>query len=189
MSTLIAIVLGCVAGVLSGTFGVGGAVIFIPTLAFLLGLSQLSAQATSLAAMLPAVLIGAWQQARKGNVHGPTAVTVGLFSVIGVVAGTLVAEELSAGVLRRLFGCFLVLVAFRLGVAAIIRGRGGAYASGGSLLGVSADRCGRRGLSNFLGRRALAEFEDLSNCEEGASGFSVAQRRPSNPTNWNAACS
>src|SRR5215207_1860649 len=62
------IVLGLAAGVLSGLFGVGGGILFVPTLVAL-GLGQIEAQATSLAAILPTVAAGTWRQASYGNVR------------------------------------------------------------------------------------------------------------------------
>jgi uncharacterized protein len=110
----IAAALGLGAGVLSGMFGVGGGILFVPTLVLVLDLTQLSAQATSLAAMIPVVAVGAWRQHRYGNVRWRPAVIVGLFSIPGVVAGAAVATSLSDDVLRKLFAGLLVLVALQL---------------------------------------------------------------------------
>ncbi len=119
MTTLVAaVVLGFAAGVLSGMFGVGGGILFVPTLALVVGLSQLGAQATSLAAMIPVVALGAWRQHRYGNVRWRTAVIVGIGSVAGVVAGASLAESLADDVLRRLFAALLVLTAGQLALSA-----------------------------------------------------------------------
>ena len=80
------IVLGLAAGVLAGMFGVGGGILFVPTLVAL-GLGQLEAQGTSLLAILPTVLVGAWNQRRYGNLRVRTAVVVGLASIVGVEIG------------------------------------------------------------------------------------------------------
>ena len=109
-----ALLLGFAAGVLSGKFGVGGGVLFVPTLVFVLGLAQLDAQATSLAAMIPVVALGAWRQQRYGNVRWRPALVVGLVSIIGVVAGAALAESLHEGVLRKLFAALLVVTAVHL---------------------------------------------------------------------------
>ena len=82
----LAVALGVVAGVLAGLFGVGGGILFVPTLSLALGLDQLHAQATSLAAMLPVVAVGTWRQTRYGNVRMRSAVVLGLAGVAGVVA-------------------------------------------------------------------------------------------------------
>ena len=58
MTVALAIVLGLAAGVLSGMFGVGGGILFVPTLSLVVGLSHLEAQATSLAAIIPVAAVG-----------------------------------------------------------------------------------------------------------------------------------
>jgi uncharacterized protein len=100
---VLAAVLGFAAGGLSGMFGVGGGLLFVPTLVFVLDLSQLEGQATSLAAMIPVVALGAWRQHRYGNVRWRAATIVGLLSIGGVAAGATVATSLSDDVLRKLF--------------------------------------------------------------------------------------
>ena len=110
----IAVALGFAAGVLSGMFGVGGGILFVPTLVLVLGLAQLEAQATSLAAMIPVVAVGAWRQSRYGNVRWTAALFVGLASSIGVGGGAVLAAALSENVLRKLFAGLLVVIAVRL---------------------------------------------------------------------------
>lgn len=114
MTVVYAIVLGFTAGVLSGMFGVGGGVLFVPTLSLVVGLSHLSAEATSLAAIIPVVLVGAWQQDRYGNVRWRPALVIGLTSAGGVVAGVSLATWLSEGSLEKLFAGLLLVVAARL---------------------------------------------------------------------------
>ena len=70
MTYALAILLGLAAGVLAGLFGVGGGILFVPTLTWL-GLTQLHAEATSLLAIIPTVLVGVWRQQRYG--HRPLA--------------------------------------------------------------------------------------------------------------------
>ena len=120
-TVLLALALGFAAGVLSGMFGVGGGILFVPTFALVLGLTQLSAQATSLAAMIPVVLVGAWRQHRYGNVRWRQALVVGLASLAGVAGGIAVAASLPEDVLRKLFALLLLVVAAQLAWSA--RGR------------------------------------------------------------------
>jgi hypothetical protein len=107
------VALGVAAGVLAGLFGVGGGILFVPTL-LALGLSQIEAEATSLLAILPTVAAGAWRQHRYGNLRPRTAVVLGLASVGGVAVGALVATSLPEHVLRRLFGVLMLGVAAQL---------------------------------------------------------------------------
>jgi uncharacterized protein len=114
MTIAFAIVLGLAAGVLSGMFGVGGGILFVPTLSLVIGLSHLEAQATSLAAIIPVAAVGAWRQQERGLVRWPASLTIGLASAAGVVGGAILADNLSDDTLRRLFSCLLVVIAARL---------------------------------------------------------------------------
>jgi uncharacterized membrane protein YfcA len=107
-------VLGFVGGVLAGLFGVGGGILFVPTLVLVLGLTQVHAEATSLLAILPTVIVGAWRQHRYGNVDWRAALLVGLGSVAGVEGGVQLAKALPEDTLRRLFAVFTLLVAANL---------------------------------------------------------------------------
>ena len=110
---LAAVALGLAAGVVSGLLGVGGGLLFVPTL-LALGLSQRSAEATSLLAILPTVAVGAWRQHRYGNVRGRAALVIGMTSIAGVVGGVLLAEALPEVTLRRLFAVLLLGVAAQI---------------------------------------------------------------------------
>jgi uncharacterized membrane protein YfcA len=106
----LALALGFSAGIVAGMFGVGGGILFVPTLV-LLGLGQLEAEATSLAAILPTVAAGTWRQAAYGNVRWKQALILGAVSVLGVQLGALLALSLPEHVLRKLFAALLVVVA------------------------------------------------------------------------------
>ena len=105
-----AVAIGLAAGVVAGMFGVGGGILFVPALV-LLGLGQLEAEATSLAAIIPTVVAGTWRQARYGNVRWRAALAVGLASVAGVLGGAVVAVSLPEETLRRLFALLVLGVA------------------------------------------------------------------------------
>jgi len=105
--------LGLVAGVLSGMFGVGGGVLFVPTLVAL-GLTQVHAEATSLLAIVPAVLLGAWRQHRYGNVRWRPALTIGTASAAAAVGGAAVAVSVPGSLLARLFAILLLLTAAQI---------------------------------------------------------------------------
>ena len=102
------LLLGLAAGVLAGLFGVGGGILFVPTLVFVAGLSQIEAEASSLLAILPTVLAGTWTQQRYGNVRWRVALVIGLGAVAGVEAGVRVAHWLSDDTLQRLFGVLVI---------------------------------------------------------------------------------
>ena len=112
---------GIGAGVLAGMFGVGGGILFVPALVLVADLGQLEATATSLAAMIPAVAVGAWFQHRNGNVRWRPAILIGLFSAAGVAVGALVTRWLPETE-RGLFAGLLVVTAVHL-VWSEFRGR------------------------------------------------------------------
>jgi uncharacterized membrane protein YfcA len=112
-TVVLALLLGFVAGNLAGFFGVGGGILFVPTLVAL-GLSQLDAEATSLLAILPTVVAGTWRQRHYGNVKWRTALVLGVSSILGTAAGVQIATSLPEDVLRRLFAVLLLGVAAQL---------------------------------------------------------------------------
>ena len=113
MTIALAIVLGVVAGVLAGMFGVGGGILFVPTLVAL-GLSQHDATGTSLLAILPTVVAGTWRQNRYGNVRWKAAAAIGVAAAVSAQGGVVLAESLADRTLRRLFAALLVLVAAQI---------------------------------------------------------------------------
>ena len=110
----LAIGLGFAGGMLAGLFGVGGGILFVPTLALGLGLTQLHAEATSLLAIIPTVIAGTWRQQRYGNVRWRPAIVIGLAAIGGVEGGVALAESLPEHALRRLFGVLMILVAAQI---------------------------------------------------------------------------
>ncbi len=113
MTYVVAVLLGLAAGVLAGMFGVGGGILFVPTLVAL-GLDQHEAIGTSLLAIIPTVLVGTWRQARYGNVRWRAAVVLGIAAAVTAQAGVVLAEALSGATLRRLFAGLLVVVAVQI---------------------------------------------------------------------------
>jgi uncharacterized membrane protein YfcA len=109
-----AIAIGVAAGVLAGMTGLGGGVMFVPGLVFFLGLSQLSAEATSLLAIIPVALVGAWRQHRYGNVRLRDGLIVAALAPLGVLGGVLLANELSERALELSFAGIQLVFAFGL---------------------------------------------------------------------------
>ena len=114
----LALALGLTGGLLAGVFGVGGGIVFVPALTLGLGLGQLTAEATSLAAIIPVVAVGSFRQNRDGLVHWPSAAVLGGCSLVGVLIGAEIALELPESTLRRLFAAFLVVSAIQMALRA-----------------------------------------------------------------------
>jgi uncharacterized membrane protein YfcA len=115
---VLVIVLGVAAGATAGLFGVGGGIIFVPTLTLVLGLGQLEAEATSLLAIIPVAVYGSWRQTRTGDVNWPDAIVIGLVSVVTAVAGAFIADAAPERALRVGFAILLVATAIQLVVRA-----------------------------------------------------------------------
>ena len=109
-----AVLIGVAAGVIAGMFGVGGGTLFVPALAIFLGLSHLEAEATSLLAIVPVALVGAWRQREYGNLRVADGVTVGLLAVGGAVLGVVLANALPERALEIAFAALLVAVAIQM---------------------------------------------------------------------------
>lgn len=119
---LVAIGLGFLAGALSALFGVGGGLVFVPTLIFL-GATAHVAVATSLAAMVPVILVGAWRQTEYGSVRWREATVIGIASIPTAKLGEVAADSLSNDLLRRLFAALLFAAAVQLAVRELRRDR------------------------------------------------------------------
>jgi uncharacterized protein len=112
---LLFILVGALAGILSGLLGIGGGIIIIPALVLLFGFSQHLAQGTTLALMVPPIgILAAWTYYRQGNVDLPAAAWICLGFVVGSVLGARWASTLPEIVLRRGFGILFLIVSARM---------------------------------------------------------------------------
>jgi uncharacterized protein len=109
-----AVAIGLAAGMVAGLLGVGGGVLFVPGLVIFLDLTQHQAEATSLLAIVPVALVGAYTQDRYGNVRRRDALLLGLLSVAGAAAGVVLANAVSGKVLQVAFALFMLVVAAQL---------------------------------------------------------------------------
>jgi uncharacterized membrane protein YfcA len=109
-----AVLIGMAAGVVAGLLGVGGGALFVPALTLGLGLSQLDAEATSLLAIIPVALAGAWRQHGRGNADLRTGLTLGALAAGGAAAGAAGANVVPQRALEIGFGILLLMVAASL---------------------------------------------------------------------------
>jgi uncharacterized membrane protein YfcA len=112
---LILVIIGLMAGVFGGMFGVGGAIIMIPALVYFLGVDQHTAQGTSVAIMLPPIgLFAAYNYYKAGDVNIWYAVIIALAFMVGGYFGSLIALRLPENLMKKIFGILLILVALRM---------------------------------------------------------------------------
>ncbi|MBU5636868.1 sulfite exporter TauE/SafE family protein [Geomonas sp. Red69] len=115
MMTIAFILLGIVAGTLSGLIGIGGGVIIVPALVFLFGLSQQTAQGTTIALMIPPIgILAAWTYYQKGFVDVKIAALVCLGFVMGGYFGAKLATSVPSVMLEKIFGGIMLLVALKM---------------------------------------------------------------------------
>ncbi len=109
------LIIGLVAGVLAGMFGIGGGLVIVPALLLILKMKELEALGTSLAALIPPVgLLGAIEYYRNGhiNVRYAAILACGLF--VGAYFGAKLIMPLPPLVIRRLYAGFLLVIAVRM---------------------------------------------------------------------------
>ena len=114
-TVLILISIGLMAGVFSGIFGVGGAIVIIPALVYFLSMDQQMAQGTSLAVMLPPIgFFAAYNYYKAGQANIWYALIIAATFMAGSYFGSKIALNLPENLMKKLFGLFLLLVALRL---------------------------------------------------------------------------
>lgn len=115
MDVLIGVAVGMVAGFAGAVAGIGGGVIMVPSMVFLLGLSQTTAQGTSLMAMLFTTVAGTWVNVRNGRVDLKQAAWIGLGGMVAAQFGKTAALAIDPELLQRLFGAFVLVMGVRMG--------------------------------------------------------------------------
>ena len=106
--------LGFLGGMLGGLVGVGGGVIFVPALVIFLDQVQVSAEATSLLAIVFVALVGAYRQYGYGNVRVRDGIILGVTSAAGVAGGVALANTISTRALELMFAGLALLIAAQL---------------------------------------------------------------------------
>ena len=112
---LILIMIGIVTGFMAGMLGIGGAIIMIPALVYFLGITQQTAQGTSLAVMLPPIgILAAYNYYKAGQVNIKFALILAAFFLVGSFFGSKVALNIPQALLKKIFGVLLLLVAAKM---------------------------------------------------------------------------
>jgi uncharacterized membrane protein YfcA len=114
-STIIYLLIGLLAGMLSGLIGIGGGIIIIPILIFIFGFSQHLAQGTTLAMLVPPIgILAAWTYYKEGFVDVRAAALLAAGFFIGSLFGAKFAVVISNIVLEKIFGVALLLIALKM---------------------------------------------------------------------------
>jgi len=115
LTFIILLLIGLAAGIFSGLVGLGGGIIIIPALIFLLGVDQHTAQGTSLALMLPPIgLLAAINYYRSGAINITYALIIAASFFIGGYFGSKIALTLPEAAVRKVFAAFIILMGIKM---------------------------------------------------------------------------
>lgn len=111
---ILLLVVGLLAGVLSGMVGIGGGLVIVPALVFLFGFNQKMAQGTSLAMLsMPVALIGAYNYHKQGYADWKTALLLAASFVIGGYLGSKITLAMDMSVVKKIFAVFMMVIAIK----------------------------------------------------------------------------
>ena len=114
-TVLIILVIGVFAGAFGGFIGVGGGLIVVPCLVYFIGMSQHTAQGTSLAMMLPPIgLIAVYNYYKQGHVDFKVAAILCISFVAGSFFGSKIALSLPADQIKKAFGVMIILLGIKM---------------------------------------------------------------------------
>ena len=116
MTILLLLLIGLGAGILSGLLGIGGGIIIVPLLVYVMKMTQQQAQATSLAALVSPFFagVGAYVYYKKGDLEIMPAVYVAVGMTAGAFFGAQFASHVDGVTLRRAFAVLMVIMAVRM---------------------------------------------------------------------------
>ena len=111
MPIFILAAIGLCTGIMSAFFGIGGGIVIVPSLIYILGFSQKLAIGTSLAILLPPVgIAGAWVYYKNGDVDIQAAVIIAFMMLIGAFFGATLVHHIDSKILKIMFGGFLIFM-------------------------------------------------------------------------------
>jgi uncharacterized membrane protein YfcA len=109
------LLIGLLAGMLSGLVGVGGGIIMVPMLVMLLGFSQHQAQGTSLAVLvIPVTAVAVFNYYKEGYINWKYAAVIAVFFIIGSYFGSKLAIGLEQKMLKKVFSIILIIIAGKM---------------------------------------------------------------------------
>jgi uncharacterized membrane protein YfcA len=118
---LILVLIGLFAGTLSGFIGIGGGVIIVPALIYILGLTQHQAIGTSLFILaMPVVILGVINYAKTQNVNWTYGFIIASTFVIGGYLGSKLSLKTNPAIVKLIFGVIMIYVAIMMMRSGII---------------------------------------------------------------------
>ncbi len=114
-SIILLLIIGILAGTISGLLGIGGGIIVVPALIYVFGMIQHQAQGTSLGLLsIPVALSGAINYYKSGNIDIKMVLILAVAFIAGAYGSSLLAVKLSGNVLKKIFAIFLIITAIKI---------------------------------------------------------------------------
>jgi len=108
-------IIGLVVGFFGGMFGIGGGIILIPALVYIVGMEQHSAQGTSVAIMLPPIgIVAAWTYYKAGHINIKYSIIIAIMFIVGSYFGSKVAVNIPDQLSRRIFAVIMFLISIKM---------------------------------------------------------------------------
>lgn len=119
---LLYVLIGCVAGLLSGMFGIGGGLVIVPALIYLGGFPPHNAIGTSIAVLLPPIGIAAFiEYYRRGCIDVKAAIIIAISLIFFSAVGAILTRKISGNILRLLFGIFVIIFGFYMVITTLYK--------------------------------------------------------------------
>lgn len=114
-TVIILVVIGILAGILSGFVGVGGGVIIVPALMYFMGMNQMQAQGTSLfVLLLPVGILAVLNYQKTGHINWKYGLIIAGTFVLGGFIGSKLALRISPALVRIIFGLLMAYVSIKM---------------------------------------------------------------------------
>ncbi len=108
-------IIGVLAGIVAGALGVGGGIVIVPALVFILGFTQHQAQGTSLAVLLfPVGILAVINYHKNGYVNYKFALILIITFILGSYFGSVISVSLPDKILKKVFGVLMIIAALRM---------------------------------------------------------------------------
>ncbi len=115
MNVFIILIIGFAGGIAGGLLGIGGAVVMIPALVFILGYDQLTAQGTTLLAMIPPIgILAAFEYYKAGRADIKTAAIIAAGFIIGAYLGSKLSLNMNPQIVKKIFGLLLLYISVKM---------------------------------------------------------------------------
>lgn len=112
---IIILIIGLAAGLLNGSMGVGGGIIIVPALVFIMGFSMRQAQGTSLMLMtMPVMIVAAINYYKEGYINFKVALLMAVTFVVGSYFGSVLAMHIPAKFMKKAFGVLMIIAAIKM---------------------------------------------------------------------------